>query len=241
MRATPSNLRSRPTLAHLLLLGCAVWVWSSVAGWAGGTLTCKSTFASYGSERTDFVANAQNAQCLTKTTTQAELRQYLKDDKTNRQSYNPNVSNVEKWFTCQQFSTQLMLRLGCFYIDPSYQILESKTKIRYSDSTLQDLPTFYVSFTGLDRKGKNPVSHAINALYNPDSPAGLDDINNFTFVEPQADKIYASIEGVMNDWGIATIDLTMSAPDRIEEMEERQCRPQYNSKLIAQFQCKIES
>ncbi len=208
------------------------------------TLTCTSSQSIIDPQgQADFLSNSQNTQCITKVTTEAELKQYLKDDKTNRVNYNENLGNAEKWFICTHFSTMLTLRLGCFHIDQSYQGIEHRTKIKFSDSPLKDLPLFMFSFMGKyeneTQNKNNPFpGHMINALYNPISSGGLDDLSNYTFTEPQKDKVYQSIENVMDDWGLVVLEGEIIVTDEVRETAR--CRPQYGTRAIRRFQCKLE-
>jgi len=109
-------------------------------------------------DKSAFLAFPENAACIGQPLTDEELKKMLKKDRTNRHEFNEDVANEQKWFVCHQFSTQFMLRLSCFHIDSSYQLLELKTPIRYTDSInggdIKKSPFFIAGFNGTKKMAK---------------------------------------------------------------------------------------
>lgn len=190
-------------------------------------------------DKIDEVIDLNNSLCLMRNEDKIEnFKNFLNQDNTDEREYVSDAIDRDKWFICLHFASQLYFRGSCFAKISDVPKYEEKTSLdlRTSSSTQKNqLPIFSVNLTS--RKAK--FFHQINALYSGSNKAGLRDLRNFYFVEPQTDFIFRKIEEIKGAYSeISNIeDFTITISLMESPTYTSQGTLQYRTRDVIKFLC----
>jgi hypothetical protein len=190
-------------------------------------------------DKIDEVIDLNNSLCLMRTESKIEnFKNFLNQDNTDEREYVSDAIDRDKWFICLHFASQLYFRGSCFANKSDVPKYEEKTSLdlRTSSSIQKNhLPIFSVNITSKKIK----FFHQINALFIGSNKAGLKDLNNFYFVEPQTDVIFRKIEELKGAYSeisnMEDFTITISLMD--SPTYSSQGALQYRTRDVIKFLC----
>ncbi len=190
-------------------------------------------------DKVDEVIDFNNSLCLMRTENKFEkFTNFLNEDNTDERDYVSDVTDRNKWFICLHFASQLYLRGSCFANLNDVPKYEEKTSLdvrTFSSSNKNHLPIFSLNLTS--RRAK--FFHQVNAIFLGSNKAGLRDLRNFYFVEPQTDVIFRNIEELKGAYSeianIGDLNVTISLMD--SPTYSAQGTVQYRTRDVIKFLC----